>query len=131
VKTDAAAARLIEANLYKLVNVIYVQDVTPAASVIRELAFIKVCANAEKRPEVMQLAEVFRARVVDLCPSTLVLEITGTQDKVDSLIEVLRPFGITELVRTGAVAMTRGPAAAALSAAPRENSTPSSQEIAA
>jgi acetolactate synthase-1/3 small subunit len=85
-----------------------VEDVTHAPAVARELAFIKVRAAPERRTEVLQLCEAFRARVVDVGPASLIVESTGAQDKLDSLIEVLRPFGILELVRTGAVAMARG-----------------------
>jgi acetolactate synthase-1/3 small subunit len=66
-----------------------------------------VRAGAEQRAAVLQLADVFRARVVDVGAQGLIVEITGTQDKIDGLVEVLRPFGIEEMVRTGAVAMTR------------------------
>ena len=108
VDADDDTARRIEANLYKLVNVLYVADVTAAPAIVRELALIKVHAVNGKRAEVLQLIEVFRARVVDVAPESLTLEITGTQDKIDGLIEVLRPFGILEMVRTGAIAMVRG-----------------------
>ena len=106
VRADANAARLLEANLYKLVDVLDVQDVTAEAVVVRELAFVKL--GAQFRTEVMQLCDVFRARVVDLGPASITVESTGSQDKIDGLIEALRPFGIVELVRTGAVAIARG-----------------------
>ncbi len=106
VRADANAARLLEANLYKLVDVVSVHDVTSDPVVVRELAFVKL--GAEHRTEVMQLCDVFRARVVDLGPGSITVESTGSQDKIDGLIEALKPFGITELVRTGAVAITRG-----------------------
>jgi acetolactate synthase-1/3 small subunit len=108
VRTDDDAARRLEANLYKLVNVLAVEDVSHAPTVVRELALIKVRANSEVRAAVMQLCEVFRARVLDVTPEALVIESTGAQDKLDGLIEMLRPYGVLELVRTGAVAMTRG-----------------------
>jgi acetolactate synthase-1/3 small subunit len=95
-------------NLYKLVNVIRVEDVTEQAAVMRDLALIKVRANGGSRSEVMQIVDTFRARVVDVGLDTLMVEVTGTDEKVDSLVEVLRPFGIDELVRTGRVAMVRG-----------------------
>lgn len=112
---DDDQARRMEANLYKLVNVLYVEDVTSAPTVVREMALIKVRADAAARPQVLQLCDVFRARVVDVAATSLVVEITGTHDKLDGLIEVLAPYGIVELVRTGPLAMTRGaeaPAAA-------------------
>jgi acetolactate synthase-1/3 small subunit len=109
VRADDDTARRLEANLYKLVNVLNVEDVTHAPSVTREMAFIKVRAGQERRAELLQLVQTFRARVVDLGPESVIVEITGTQEKLDGLTEVLRPFGIIELVRTGAVAMARGP----------------------
>jgi acetolactate synthase I/III small subunit len=105
---DEDAARRIEANLYKLVNVLWVKDITNSASVERDLAMIKVRATAENRAQVLQLCEVFRARAVDMGPEAMIVEITGTEDKIDGLLEVLKPFGIVEMVRTGMIAMTRG-----------------------
>jgi acetolactate synthase-1/3 small subunit len=110
VEADDDTARRIESNLYKLVNVLYVADVTHAAAVVREMAIIKVAAGSGRRAEILQLCEVFRARVVDVAPDSLSLEATGTQDKIDGLVDVLRPFGLLEMVRTGAVAMLRGQA---------------------
>ncbi len=108
VDTDAAGAYRIETNLYKLINVITVENITAAPSVCRELAMIKVAATGETRTQLMQLAGVFRARVVDVAPASLVIEITGTEDKIDGLLEVLRHYGVLEMVRTGRVAMSRG-----------------------
>lgn len=108
IECDDATARLVEANLYKQVSVLRVEDVTYEPTLMRDLALIKVAANAEERAQVLQVVEVFRARVVDVAPEALVVEITGTEDKLQGLIEVLRPFGITEMVRTGSIAMTRG-----------------------
>ncbi len=105
---DRETARRVEANLYKLVNVLRVENVTETPSVMRDLALIKVRADAESRAQVLQVCDVFRARVVDVAPEALVVEITGTEDKIEGLLEVLRPFGILEMVRTGRVAMTRG-----------------------
>jgi acetolactate synthase I/III small subunit len=98
----------IEANLYKLVNIIDVQDVTGQPAISRDLALIKVKALPSQRAEVTALADIFRARVVDVAPESLILEITGTEDKIESLVELLRPIGILEMVRTGQVAMMRG-----------------------
>lgn len=108
VRTDASGARRLEANLYKLVNVVRVQDITAGPAVFRELAMIKVTATVETRTHIMQLVDVFRARVVDVAPDAVVIEATGTEDKIDGLVEVLRPYGILELVRTGRVGMMRG-----------------------
>jgi len=108
VDTDESGAMRLEANLYKLVNVLNVENVTATPSVFRDLAMIKVAATAETRAEIMQLAHVFRARIVDVNNGSLVIESTGTEDKIDGLIEVLREYGILEMARTGRVAMTRG-----------------------
>jgi len=106
-EADDDGARRIEANLYKLVNVLWVQNTTDATTMARELALIKVRTTGADRAEVMRLCDVFRARVVDVAPEALVAEITGTGDKIDGLVDVLRPFGIAEMVRTGVVAMVR------------------------
>ncbi len=101
-------ASQVEANLYKLVNVLDIQDVTNQPAVLRELALIKVAAAPDKRSEVIGLADVFKAKVVDVGPESLILQITTYEERVDSLIELLRPHGIIEMVRTGHVAMMRG-----------------------
>jgi acetolactate synthase-1/3 small subunit len=101
-------ARKAEANLYKLVNVIDVQDVTNQPAVRRDLALIKVKASPDMRAEIASLASIFRANIVDVAPESVVVEITGTEDKIESLLELLRPLGILEMVRTGQVAMMRG-----------------------
>ena len=105
--SDGAAHR-VEANIYKLVNVISVEDVTFSSRVSRGLALIKMEAREETRHRLMEIVRIFRARVIDLAPQTLIMEITGPDDKIDALVEVLRPFGILEMVRTGQVVMTRG-----------------------
>jgi acetolactate synthase-1/3 small subunit len=101
-------ARKAEVNLYKLVNVIDVQDVTNLPAVTRDLALIKVSASPEQRAEIANLADIFRAKIVDVAPDSVIVEITGTEDKIESLVELLRPIGILEMVRTGQVAMMRG-----------------------
>jgi acetolactate synthase-1/3 small subunit len=108
VDTDEYGARRLEAHLYKLVPVRRVDDITTAPSIARDLALIKVAATGEARTHVMQLVDVYRARIVDVSPESLVIETTGTEDKIDSLLEVLRPYGVIEMVRTGRVAMARG-----------------------
>ena len=108
VDTDEYGARRLEANLYKLVPVKRVENITTLPAISRDLALIKVAASAAQRAHVMQLVEVYRARVVDVSPESLVIETTGTEDKIDSLIEVLRPYGLIEMVRTGRVSLTRG-----------------------
>lgn len=108
VEADPAAIPRIEAHLYKLVHVLRVQHITPIASVFRDLAMIKVTASDETRGAIMQLVDVFRARVVDVAPDSLVVEITGTEDKIDGFVEMLRGYGVLEMARTGRVAMARG-----------------------
>jgi len=108
VDADLDQARRIEANLYKLVNVLLVENITNQAAIVRDLAMIKVAATHEARSHVLELASVFRARVVDVAPESLIIEITGGEDKIDGLLEVLRPYGVLEMVRTGIVAMRRG-----------------------
>jgi acetolactate synthase-1/3 small subunit len=108
VGTDRDGARKVEAHLYKLVNVLRVDDVTSTPAVYRDLAMIKVHATAETRSHIMQLVDVYRARIVDVAPDSLMVEVTGTEDKIDSLLDVLRPYGVIEAVRTGRVAMARG-----------------------
>jgi acetolactate synthase-1/3 small subunit len=108
VDTDAYGARRLEAHLYKLVPVKRVDDISSSPAIVRDLALIKVTATGEARTHVMQLVDVYRARVVDVSPESLVIEATGTEDKIDSLLEVLRPYGVKEMVRTGRVAMARG-----------------------
>ena len=101
-------ASKIEANLYKLVNVVDVQDVTTSGALLRELALIKVAASTNQRAELVSLVGVFNAKVVDVAEDSVVVQITAQEEKVDSLIELLRPFEIIEMVRTGRVAMLRG-----------------------
>ena len=108
VDTDERGARLVEANLYKLIPVRRVDNITRVPTIARDLAMIKVAATGDARTQVMQLVDVYRARIVDVSPESLVIETTGTEDKIDSLLEVLRPYGVIEMVRTGRVEMARG-----------------------
>ena len=108
VEADDDKAIRIEANLYKMVNVLSVEDITHKATVERDLVLIKVKAGPDKRSEILQLCDVFRARFIDVHPETLIVEVTGTQDKIDGLVQMLAPFGILEMVQTGTIAMTRG-----------------------
>jgi len=108
VEADADQARRIEANLYKLVNVLLVENITNQPAIVRDLAMICVAAAHEARSHVLELANVFRARVVDVAPESLTIEITGAEEKIDGLLELVRPYGILEMVRTGIVAMRRG-----------------------
>jgi acetolactate synthase-1/3 small subunit len=108
VEGDQVNADRVIAYLYKLVNVLQVEDLSTQAMVRRDLAMIKVTATSENRSEVMQMVDVFRARIVDVTNTSFIVEITGDEDKIDSFVDVMRPMGIIELVRTGAVAMARG-----------------------
>jgi acetolactate synthase-1/3 small subunit len=108
VEADRDQARRIEANLYKLVNVLLVENITNQPAIVRDLAMIRVAATHDARSHVLELAAVFRARVVDVSPESLTIEITGAEDKIDGLLDVLRPYGVLEMVRTGIVAMRRG-----------------------
>jgi acetolactate synthase-1/3 small subunit len=99
---------VVRANLLKLINVIDVQDVTDAPCVIRETALIKVMADATQRGQIMDVSEMYRARIVDVATETLIVEVTGEPNKIESFLDVLYPFGILEIMRTGKIAMTRG-----------------------
>jgi acetolactate synthase-1/3 small subunit len=108
VDTDDRGGRLVEANLYKLIPVRRVDNISKVPTIARDLAMIKISATGDARTQVMQLVDVYRARIVDVSPESLVIETTGTEDKIDSLLEVLRPYGVIEMVRTGRVEMSRG-----------------------
>lgn len=107
-RADEDTAKRIEANLYKLVNVLEVDEITHKARIERDLALIKVRADRSTRQELLELCEVFRARIVDVAPDSVIIEITGAPGKIKGLVSVLEDYGIDELVQTGAVAMTRG-----------------------
>jgi len=108
VDAPEAVRSRIEAHLYKLLDVERVETIPSDDAVNRDLALIKVAASSSSRGDIMHLVDVFRARVVDVAPDSLILEITGTEDKIDGLLDVLRPHGVLEMVRTGRVAMSRG-----------------------
>ena len=108
VDSNQVNAERVTAYLHKLINVIYVADLAEKPSVSRDLALVKVNVTAANRTEVLQLADVYRARIVDVANDSLIVEVTGTEDKIDSCVDVLRPFGIIEMVRTGEVSMARG-----------------------
>ena len=122
VEADETIAFLLEANLYKLVNVISVEDITDRATVVRDLALIKTNAPDEHRASVLTLAEIYRARVVDVSDTTMIFEMTGTQDKIVEFAAELRRYGIVEMVQTGAIAMTRGAEGYAVSVAHKAGS---------
>ena len=94
-------------QLHKLVNVIKIRDMEPGETIAREMALFKVSAPVESRAEIMQFAEIFRANIVDVSHKTLTIEVTGTQDKIDSFERMVRPHGLIEMARTGEVAIQR------------------------
>lgn len=104
---DNRVVEQVVKQLSKLINVTEVLDVTDRPAVIRELALVKVNAGPGKRSEIIELAQVFRGRIVDVGPDSMTVEITGAEDRVNSLVSLLRPYGIEELARTGRVAMVR------------------------
>ena len=106
--SDNTSAERVSSYLYKLINVIHIEDVTNRPSVSRDLAMIKVSVTAANRTEIIQLVDVFRARIVDVANDSLIIEITGDEEKINGFVEVLRPYGIVEMVRTGIVSMLRG-----------------------
>ncbi len=97
----------ITKQLNKVVDVLRVNDLTMESYVNRELALIKVQALPSKRSEIMQIVDVFRAKIVDISPQTLTIETTGSEDKVQAMINMLRPFGLKEVSRTGRIAIKR------------------------
>lgn len=105
---DVRQLRQVQTQLSKLINVTAVQDVTDEPTVIRELALVKVHATSANRAEILQLVDIYRASIIDVAMDSLVIQITGPEERVDSLIKLLEAFGIKEMVRTGRVAMVRG-----------------------
>jgi acetolactate synthase I/III small subunit len=95
-------------QLHKLVNVLKIRDLEPVETVARELALFKVAADGNQRGELMQIAEIFRAKVVDVTKRSVIIEVTGTTDKVEAFESMVRPFGLIEMMRTGEIAISRG-----------------------
>ena len=98
----------ITKQLYKLINVIKIQELNPLNIVERELVLIKVSADSKTRPEILEIVSIFRANIVDVGKKSLMVEITGSNRKIKALEDLLKPFGILELIRTGKIACTRG-----------------------
>ena len=105
---DERIIEQIKKQLNKLIDVIKVSFIEPENSVSRELVMIKVNTEPEKRSEIIGIAEIFRANIIDVSRDSMIIELTGDNDKVNAMEEILRPFGIKELVRTGIIAMNRG-----------------------
>ena len=115
---DPDEARRAQCNLAKLINVVRVENISPLPAVERHLALVKVRSDASVRREILQICDVFRARVVDIGNHALIVESTGTARKIEGLLEVLRPFEILEMARAGAVSMTGGASPGEQSEAP-------------
>jgi acetolactate synthase I/III small subunit len=95
-------------QLHKLINVLKIRDLEPADTVARELALFKVSADGVQRGELMQIAEIFRGKVVDVSKRAVIIEVTGTTDKIAAFESMVRPFGLIEMMRTGEIAISRG-----------------------
>jgi acetolactate synthase-1/3 small subunit len=106
-KGDESSLELCIRQLRKLINVVEVVDFKDGQAVARELVLVKVRSDVSSRPEVLQIADIFRAKIVNLSPDSLIIEATGDDDKVTALLGLLEPFGIIELARTGRLALNR------------------------
>ena len=95
-------------QLHKLVNVLKIRDLEPEETVARELALFKVSADSATRAEVMQMCEIFRAKVIDVTKRSVTIEVTGTGEKIEAFERIVRPFGLVEMIRTGEIAISRG-----------------------
>ena len=95
-------------QLHKLINVLKIRDLEPAETVARELALFKISVDGSQRGEVMQICEIFRGNVVDVTKRSMIVEITGTTDKIEAFERMVRPFGLIEMMRTGEIAISRG-----------------------
>ncbi len=105
---DEHVIEQVTKQLNKLIDIIKVVDISPQESVDRELALIKVNSDQASRAEIIQIVNIFRAKIVDVSAKSVIVEVTGSTDKVNALEELMRPFGIKEMVRTGKVALVRG-----------------------
>jgi len=108
VEGDPETVEMVAKNLHKLVEVIKVVNISSDNTVSRELALVRVNADLTTRSEIMQIVDIFRAKIVDVSQGTLIVEVTGDENKVDSLVDLLRTFGVHEVMRTGTIAMSRG-----------------------
>lgn len=105
---DEHTLEQIQKQLYKLIDVIKVVDISSSPMVGRELGLIKIGAEPSMRPEIIGIVETFRAAIVDVGPHSLIVQVVGDSGKIDAMIELLKPYGIRELSRTGVTAMNRG-----------------------
>ena len=108
VKENDRVLEQVKNQLNKLINVINIVELSKNAIVDRDLALIRVNCDREHRPEIIQIADTFRAKVVDVANDSIMLEVTGTEDKIEALIEILKDFDLDEVVRTGLIALSRG-----------------------
>lgn len=108
VEADDATLEQITKQLHKLIDVIKVSDITKDEKVDRELALIRIGADSSSRSEILQIVGVFRAKIVDVAEKSVLIEVTGDESKIDAFVQLTRPYGIKELVRTGKVSMVRG-----------------------
>jgi len=108
VEGDEEVLEQVIKQLSKLINVIRVSELEPAESVERELAMIKVTADKDSRSEIMQIVNIFRAKIIDVSHRSMIIEVTGDEEKIDAIVQLLRQFGIKEMARTGKVSMVRG-----------------------
>ncbi len=105
---DEVVLEQVIKQLSKLINVIRVSELEPKESVERELAIIKVSADKDNRGEIMQIVNIFRAKIIDVSARSMIIEVTGDETKIDAIVQLLRQFGIKEMARTGRVSMVRG-----------------------
>ena len=108
VRGDEHILEQVEKQLNRLVDVIKVSDFSETPHFERDLALIKVSTDNSKRSEIMQLVSIFRAKIVDVSANSMIIEITGDEEKIEAFIKMVRPFGVKEMVRAGVVAMARG-----------------------
>ena len=95
-------------QLHKLVNVIKIRDLEPTETVARELALFKISADGASRAEVMQMVEIFRGKIIDVAKRSVIVEVTGSWEKIEAFERMVRPFGLVEMARTGEIAISRG-----------------------
>jgi acetolactate synthase-1/3 small subunit len=124
VEGDDAKVEQVRKQLDKVIDVVKIVDITSDDKVARELALVKVKSTASTRSEIIQIVDIFRANIVDVSPDSLMVEVTGDEEKVGSLVDLLRGFGIREIARTGRIALTRGAVGPLQVEEPREAKAP-------
>lgn len=105
---DKATLEQITKQLHKLIDVIKVSDITADERVDRELALIRVSADSSNRSDILQIVDIFRAKIVDVAEKSIIVEVTGDESKIDAFVQLVRPYGLMEIARTGKVSMVRG-----------------------